>query len=148
MVTSLDTERTLIEFLYFSSGDTGVSASLVLHGTPPFQVYYRMQRDKEPPRDMVKTFATSRGDFTLQPDQSGFYSFSFTQLSDANYKKVDLKGPSIDQVIHPLASADFAHTGGVMGKGKKSISSCGGSSVDVDVDLKVRFYSPSACAGN
>lgn len=96
-----------------------------------------MQRDKEAPLDKVKTFATSRGDFTLQPDQSGFYSFSFTQLSDANYKKIDLKGPSIDQVIHPLASAEFVHSGGATGRGKKSISSCGGSTVDVDVDLKV-----------
>lgn len=115
-----------------------MSASLVLHGAAPFQVYYRMQRDKEPPREMVKTFATSRGDFTLQPDQSGYYSFSFTHISDANYKKVELRGPSIDQVIHPLASVDFAAGAGASGRGKRSISSCGGSFVDIDVDLKVR----------
>ncbi|KAI6096213.1 hypothetical protein EDD16DRAFT_690406 [Pisolithus croceorrhizus] len=31
------------------SGDTGVSAALILHGAPPFQVYYRTQRDTKVP---------------------------------------------------------------------------------------------------
>ncbi|KAG6841771.1 hypothetical protein C0991_007100 [Blastosporella zonata] len=75
------------------SGDTGVSASLVLRGTPPFQVYYRMQRDNEEPRDLTKTFSTSRGELTLQPERSGHYKFTFTQISDTHYKKVELQGP-------------------------------------------------------
>ena len=124
----------------FSSGDTGVSASLVLHGSPPFQVYYTMQKDKEAPKEMVETFPTSRGEFTIQPERSGHYIFNFAKLSDANYKRVPLKGPSIDQIVHPPASADFAHnTPGARGgrSSRKRISSCSGNIVDVDVDLRV-----------
>ncbi|KAI9512489.1 hypothetical protein F5148DRAFT_1162138 [Russula earlei] len=114
------------------SGDTGVAASLVLHGTPPFHVYYRMQRDKEPARELVKTFYNSRGEMTLQPSQSGHYIYSFSHLSDANYNKVDLKGPTIDQIVHPLASAYFAASSG---RDRVTINSCSENSVDVDVNL-------------
>ncbi|KAH8835558.1 hypothetical protein DL96DRAFT_1666285 [Flagelloscypha sp. PMI_526] len=114
------------------SGDTGVSASLVMHGTPPFILYYRMQRDKQPPRDLSKTFPSSRGELTIQPQDDGHFVFSITQLSDANYQRVAINAPSIDQVIHPLASAEFVQSG----HGRKRISSCGGNIVEVDVDLK------------
>ncbi|KAI0321354.1 hypothetical protein OF83DRAFT_1168509 [Amylostereum chailletii] len=118
------------------SGDTGVAASLVLHGTPPFHVHYRMQRDKEPPRELVKTFHTSRAEMTLQPPQSGHYVYSFSHLSDANYNKVELKGPSIDQMVHPLATASFVNQGS-SGRGEKTvINSCSGDVVDVDVELR------------
>ena len=120
-----------------SSGDIGVSASLVLHGTPPFQVYYRSQRDNEPARELSKTFPTARGELTVQPDRSGHYTFKIHQVSDANYKKVDIKGSAIELDVHPPPSADFignAHGG----RGKKSISSCSGSKVDVDIELRVR----------
>jgi nucleoporin POM152 len=118
----------------FSSGDTGVAASLVLHGTPPFHVYYRMQRDKEPARELVKTFYNSRGEMTVQPSQSGHYIYSFSHLSDANYNKVELKGPTVDQIVHPLASAVFA---GSSGRDRLTINSCSENSVDVDVNLMV-----------
>ena len=95
-----------------------------------------MQKDREAAKELVKTFPTSRGEFTIQPDRSGHYVFTFSQLSDANYKKVPLKGLSINQVVHPPASADFAHNRpGV--RGRKKISSCSGDKVDVEVDLKV-----------
>lgn len=113
-----------------------MSASLVLHGTPPFQVYYRMQRDNEPPKEISKSFTSSRGELTIQPERSGHYTFTFLHLSDANYKKVNLNGPSIDQVVHPPAHAEFSHREPV-GRGKRKISSCSGSTVDVDVDLRV-----------
>ncbi|KAK7058444.1 hypothetical protein VNI00_002078 [Paramarasmius palmivorus] len=118
------------------SGDTGVSASLVLHGAPPFTVYYREQKDSEPPREIPKTFATSRGELTIQPERSGHYTFTFTQISDANYKKVELKGPTIDQIIHPPAHAEFVNADPVGGRKKKGISSCEGDIIDVDVDLR------------
>ena len=121
----------------FSSGDTGVSAALVLRGTPPFQVYYRMQRDDEPPRELHKTFVGARGELTLQPDRSGHYTFTFVQLSDANYKRVELTGPTIDQVVHPLATADFALNQQEYGRGRRTINSCSGNTVSVDVDMKV-----------
>ncbi len=124
-----------------SSGDIGVSASLVLHGTPPFQVYYRSQRDTEPPRELSKTFSTSRGELTIQPDRSGHYNFQIYQVSDANYKKVDLKGSAIELDVHPPPSADFV--GNVHGaRSKKSISSCSGSNVEVEIELRVSDRTP------
>lgn len=93
--------------------------------------------DKEPPREDVRTFTSSRGEFSLQPSKSGHYTWSFTQISDAYYK-VALSGPSIDQVIHPLAHAEFV-AGPSGGRGKKQVSSCEGGFVDVDVDLRVSY---------
>ncbi|KAG9314090.1 hypothetical protein JVU11DRAFT_4871 [Chiua virens] len=117
------------------SGDTGVSASLIFHGAPPFQVYYRTQRDKEEPRDLFKTFSSSRGELTLQPEHSGHYFYTFLSMSDANYKKVELSGPSIDQIVHPLAAADFASTVGA-GRSKRMVNSCSGDMIDIDIDLR------------
>jgi nucleoporin POM152 len=112
-------------------------ASLILHGTPPFVVYYRTQQDKEPARELSKTFPGSRGELSLQPERSGHYSYSFIQISDANYKKVELQGPSIDQVVHPLAAAEFASGQAGSMRNKRVLSSCSGDTVDVDVDLRV-----------
>lgn len=123
----------------YSSGDTGVSASLIFHGTPPFQVYYRTKRDREEPRDVFKTFGSSRGELTLQPEHSGHYFYTFLHLSDANYKKVELNGPSIDQIVHPLAAADFVPTAGT-GRPKRMVNSCSGNMVDVEVDLRVSHF--------
>ncbi|KAJ3880807.1 hypothetical protein F5051DRAFT_145454 [Lentinula edodes] len=117
------------------SGDTGVSATLVLHGTPPFHVYYTVQKDSEVPKEMSKTFASSRGQFTLQPEQSGHYIFTFTKISDANYQRVEFDGPSINQIIHPPASADFIGIPKGPGR-KKAINSCEGRLVDVEVELR------------
>ncbi|KAF9270637.1 hypothetical protein L218DRAFT_849562 [Marasmius fiardii PR-910] len=119
------------------SGDIGVSASLVLHGAPPFRVYYQMQKDSEPAVEKAEVFSTSRGEFTVRPEHSGHYTFTFTKMSDANYKKVELDGPTIDQIVHPPASADFITRGESNGgRQKKSISSCEGDLVDVDVELR------------
>ncbi|KAF8807863.1 hypothetical protein BYT27DRAFT_7139354 [Phlegmacium glaucopus] len=117
------------------SGDTGVSASLILRGTPPFQLYYHMQRDNEATREISKTFTSSRAELTFQPERSGHYVFAFSSISDANYRKVELQGPSIDQIIHPLASADFSELHGP-GRSKRIISTCSGDTVDIHVDLR------------
>lgn len=92
-----------------------------------------MQRDNEPPQERSKTFANSRGELTLQPDKSGHYIFTFVAMSDANYRKVELKGPSIEQTVHPLASADFAESV----SNRRTASSCAGDTVGVDIDLRV-----------
>lgn len=63
-------------------------------------------------------------------------------MSDAHYKKVELKGPSIDQVIHPLAAADFASGHGATGRNKRTISSCEGDMVDIDVELRASLIIP------
>jgi len=106
-----------------------------MHGTPPFQVYYRTQRNGESPRELVKTFTSSRGELTLQPEHSGHYYYTFVQLSDAYYKQIALDGPNIDQVVHPPASADFAG-----GRGKRIVSTCEGTTVGIEVDLRVRIF--------
>lgn len=101
-------------------------------------MYYTERKDKEPPREAEpKTFAGSRGEFTIHPEHSGHYTFAFTRISDANYKRIELKGPSIDQVIHPPASADFAHNT-ARSVGRKKLGNCEGKTVNLDVDLKVR----------
>lgn len=115
-----------------SSGDTGVSASLILRGTPPFQIFYLVQRDREPPREYSKTFSHSRGELSVQPERSGHYVFTFVRMSDANYRRIALDGPTIEQIIHPLASADFADSQ------RAILSTCSGSTIDVDVHLRVR----------
>ena len=119
-----------------SSGDIGASAVLVLHGTSPFQAYYRSQRDTEPPRELSKTFSTARGELTVQPDRSGHYTSKIHQTSDTNYKKIELKGSAIELDVYPPPSADFVGNSHG-GRGKKSISSCSGNLVDVDVELRV-----------
>lgn len=111
-----------------------------MHGTPPYTVFYRMQKDSNTAVERSKTFATSRGEITIQPEHSGHYMFTFIRISDANYKKIELDGPTIDQIVHPPASADFLtrdeHTGG---RNKKVISTCSGNTIDVDVELRVGF---------
>jgi len=118
--------------MYLSSGDTGVSASLVLHGQAPFRVYYTEQRDDQPPLERSMVFSHSRGELAMQPDKSGHYIFTFVSISDSNYAKVKLDGPIIDQVVHPLVSVEFAGSAS-----KKTISSCAGDTVPVDLELKV-----------
>jgi len=97
-----------------------------------------MQRDREPPRESVKTFNSPRGELAIQPPQSGHYIYSFSYLSDANYNRVELKGPSIDQVVHPLATAKFVQAG-LPGREKKTLNSCSGDTVDLDVELTVGY---------
>ncbi|TFK30930.1 nucleoporin Pom152 [Coprinopsis marcescibilis] len=130
-----------VSFAARDSGDYTISSikgkysNLILRGTPPFVVYYRTQRDKEPPKELNRSFSSSRGEFPIQPERSGSYSFTFTALSDANYRRVALQGPSIDQIIRPRANADFAHSQ-TSGKNKREINSCAGEFIDVEVDLK------------
>ncbi|KAI5121322.1 hypothetical protein M0805_003789 [Coniferiporia weirii] len=118
------------------SGDTGVSAFLVLHGKPPFQVVYQQRRNSEPVEEMSRMFQGSRGEIILQPERSGNYTYTFVHLNDANYKRVKLDGPSINQIVHPLASASFVFNSASGVGSKRSINSCSGNVVDVEVDLR------------
>ncbi|KAJ3558980.1 hypothetical protein NM688_g617 [Phlebia brevispora] len=97
------------------SGDTGVSASLVLHGTPPFHVYYSMQRDNEPAVEKFKAFTTSRATQITR----GWISRDLVSI----------------RLYTPPASADFVYnlSGG---RSRKKISSCSGTEVEVEVELK------------
>ena len=114
-----------------SSGDTGVSADLVLHGTPPFTVTWTSSYEGRPETTHTRKFDGSRGAFTLQPEHSGTYKYAFTKLADANYEDIKLPGPSVELNVHPVAGAKLL-------KGKSSdVYSCTGGDVDIDVELKV-----------
>lgn len=123
--------------IHLSSGDIGVSASIELQGTPPFQLFYHIKRDNEPMRDLSKTITTFRDELTLQPARSGKYVFAFFQISDANYKKVELHGPTIDQVIPQFVTADFVGGEIVAGSKRRLHKSCESGTVAIEVELKV-----------
>ncbi|KIY73469.1 hypothetical protein CYLTODRAFT_485323 [Cylindrobasidium torrendii FP15055 ss-10] len=116
------------------SGDTGVSFTPVMHGAAPFTLHYTTQRDSEPAREYQQTFPTSRGELLVQPEQSGHYVIKFLAISDANYKRVALDGPVIDQIVHSPALADFALPSGA--RNKRQMSTCDGDAIDVAVDLR------------
>ncbi|KAF8885158.1 hypothetical protein BD779DRAFT_1471742 [Infundibulicybe gibba] len=81
------------------TGDTGMSALVSLQGTPPFELWYRIQRNEEPFHERSTLFKTDhQGEVLLEPAQPGRYVYTFYQLSDANYKKIELPGPKIEQV--------------------------------------------------
>lgn len=58
-------------------------------------------------------------------------------MSDANYEDVKLDGPTINQVVHPLAAAEFVTSAQMYNK--QVLHSCSGSMVDIGVELKVSF---------
>jgi nucleoporin POM152 len=120
-----------------SSADTGIIASLLLHGQPPFHVTYMMKHESDPWLSLEEHFSGSRGKILLQPEERGRYQYLFTKISDAHYKNVDIIGTEkIEQTVRPLALAQFARS--AAGKaGNLEVSSCEGTSVEVDVELKV-----------
>ncbi|EJD40811.1 hypothetical protein AURDEDRAFT_170228 [Auricularia subglabra TFB-10046 SS5] len=81
----------------WSSGDTSVSASLVLHGTPLFAVQWTaQQKGKGRETTHKKTFSGSRSAFTMQPEASGAWRYAFARLSDANYKDLGLDRRAVE----------------------------------------------------
>ncbi|KAL1708824.1 hypothetical protein EV121DRAFT_196368 [Schizophyllum commune] len=120
------------EKIHECSGDTGVRAGLLLHGTPPFQVTYQAQKGRGTPRTHTMTFQSSRDEIIIRPPEEGDYTFSITHISDAYYKKEEVKAKSMKQTIHPVASAEFAGSG----RRKQRLSICEDRTIDVDVHLR------------
>ena len=115
--------------LSHSSGDVGVTANLVLHGTPPFQVFHKTAHNgRETTNSTI--INGSRGEITLQPERSGSYVYQFVSLSDAHYNQVPLNSAPIKQTVHPLANAGFSSKGR-----ETTVQSCSGNVVDVPVTL-------------
>ena len=107
-----------------------------MHGVAPFVLVYTERHDKNPPKTLVKTFNTARGEIVLKPQRSGSYTYTFTHMSDRNYQKVPIAGtPSTTRHVHPLASAAFVRTGDARGL----MSNCEGESIDMELDLSVRY---------
>lgn len=88
-------------------------------------------------KELSRSFQGSRGEVVLQPESSGSYTYTFSQLSDANYQRVAMNGPSINQLVHPLASANFVFHGSHGVGAKRTINSCSGNIVDVEVEMRV-----------
>ncbi|KAG8796919.1 hypothetical protein FRC17_007911, partial [Serendipita sp. 399] len=122
--------------LHECSGDVGVTANLVLHGTPPFRVYYTTSHNKGQETTNSTLISGSRGEITLQPERSGSYVYKFISLSDRNYKNIPLNGPVISQTVHPLASATFAGTSSRASGRETTVQSCSGDVVEVPIGLK------------
>ena len=126
-----------------SSSDTGVSATALLHGAAPFVLVYTEKHDRNPPKTLVKTFNTVRGEIVLKPERSGSYTYTFTHISDRNYQKVPIIGtPSTTRHVHPLASAAFVHRTGP-GDARGRISNCDGESIDMELNLSVCYVQES-----
>ncbi|TFK64436.1 hypothetical protein BDN72DRAFT_264822 [Pluteus cervinus] len=107
-------------------GEKSLVVSLLFHGTAPFHLMYQVRRDKNTAAEIEKSFGSERATLTFEPDQSGHYVYTFRYLNDANYKKVDPRGPTITQDIGWQAAASFVH---------RRINSCDFGSVPVEVDL-------------
>lgn len=112
-----------------SSADVGVTASLVLHGTPPFQVSYKTIKKGGSTTTESKLISGSRADVTLTPGQAGSFTFQFDRLSDFYYKNELIDAPTMSLTVHPLAFAKFGKTE------KQTVQSCSGDIVDVPLDL-------------
>lgn len=131
----------ILILLFKSSGDVGVTANLVLHGQPPFHIYYTTTHPNGQESTNMSVISGSRGEITLQPERSGSYAYKFTSLSDNNYKHVPLNAPVMKQTVHPLASASFVGTNpGASGHrgagGETTVQSCSGDTVAIPVSLK------------
>lgn len=118
-----------------SASDTGVTAIAILHGAPPFVLYYTIKHDRNPPKTVSKTFNSQRAEIVLKPERSGTYTYTFSHLTDKHYAKVPLQGtPTTTQQVHPLAVAQFVGRGSSAGN---AISNCEGQTVDFELDLRV-----------
>jgi nucleoporin POM152 len=98
-----------------------------------------MKYESEQWISLEEQFTSSRGKIQLQPEERGRYQYLFTKISDAHYKNVDIIGAElVEQTVRPLALAQFTRL--AMGRnGRLEVSSCEGTSVEVDVELKVRL---------
>lgn len=116
-----------------SSSDTGTTAILILHGTPPFVVSYTTSHDRSTPKTISKTFNSQRAEIVLKPERSGTYTYTFTHITDKFYSNVPLeKGMQTTQTVHPLAVAQFV--------GARRASNCEAAEEDLELDLRVRCF--------
>ncbi|KAG8913550.1 hypothetical protein FRC01_004485, partial [Tulasnella sp. 417] len=137
----LPTADVKLETLHECSGDVGVKASLVLHGTPPYTIFYTESKNREHAREQQKRITSARDEIVFQPESSGTYTYTFTHVSDKHYQKVPLtgEGRSIRKIVHPVASADFVRSypsRGQEGKTSSQMNSCSGKTVEFQVDLR------------
>lgn len=133
--------------------DVGVTASFDFTGSPPFKLDYTEQRKGGRAKFLSQTFQSHHGSIVLRPEQEGVYTYvgtsssgglrkanglikTFTTLSDRKYKKVAVDKEPIQQTVHPLANVEI-----VENFRRRTLYSCSGDVVDIDIDARVSSLS-------
>ncbi|PWN51672.1 putative nuclear pore membrane protein [Violaceomyces palustris] len=118
------------------AGPVGVKALSVFTGTPPFKLEYEIKREGNPALRQMKTITgKTRAEIEFRPNTEGVVTYKFLKLADANYKDMELDGPSFTQVVHPLASAKFVADSGRTDGARAVIQSCAGNKAQAEVEL-------------
>ena len=120
------------------AGPVGVKALSVLTGTPPFRLVYEVRKEgREPTRQIRNILDQTRDELEFRPNTEGAVTYKFLKLNDANYKDMDLDGPTFTQVVHPLATARFAADRGRTGGASRPIEvhTCAGNRAQAQVEL-------------
>lgn len=108
----------------------GLRATLDLIGSPPYDVQYTVRRkDENQHRTEHVRLNGAREQIELTPPTAGHYVYTFTEVSDAVYKHLDLKPQNlvIEQDVKPSATALFT--------GSRSTIACVDSTATFDVAL-------------
>ena len=108
----------------------GLRATLDLIGSPPYDVQYTVRRkDEKQYRTEHVRLNGAREQIELTPPTAGHYVYTFTEVSDAVYKFLDLKPQNlvIEQDVKPSATALFT--------GSRSRIACVDSTATFDVAL-------------
>ena len=117
------------------AGSVGVKALAILSGTPPFRIKYTIQPKGKPMSMHEKVIDRTRDEIEFRPSAEGQITYTFTGLSDANYRDIKLDGPSFTQNLHPIAKAEFAGTQQTRGPAVV-LYSCEGNTSTADVRLE------------
>jgi hypothetical protein len=118
-----------------SYGEKGVTAELSFKGVPPFQLIYEIQRNKEMPQQVAKSFFRLKEDLVLEPTLDGHYIYTFSQVSDGNYKNIPILEQRFQQDVSVPPSAVFVS--GRDGPAGRMMDTCETEIVPVEVELRV-----------
>ncbi|PWN88247.1 hypothetical protein FA10DRAFT_268452 [Acaromyces ingoldii] len=119
------------------AGPVGVKALAVLSGTPPFRLAYTVQTKGRAPVAQERYIERTRDEIEFRPSQEGEVTYTFTGLSDANYReRIALDGPKFTQSLHPIAKARFAGSSSTDGSGSLVVQSCEGDRAQAQVLLE------------
>ncbi|BFZ60840.1 hypothetical protein YB2330_001892 [Saitoella coloradoensis] len=114
------------------AGSIGVTADLTFMGAPPFEVAYRITKDKKHVQVNRVKISRSRHQLKFMPEEAGHYDYQFLSLDDDNYIGVPLDSKTFqtEAKVFPLAGASFVDAGR-----PSQHQTCIGGTVDLDVKL-------------
>ncbi|KAI9013365.1 hypothetical protein CLU79DRAFT_890506 [Phycomyces nitens] len=117
------------------NNEIGMRFLVELQGAPPFNLEYQVLKQTPNGRIVVEhkreKINQSRHIFTYLPSNSGEYTYEFTSLDDAIYKRQDPKIKPIKQVVRPQPSARFSRKL----QEKNNLRTCVGDNINLDVEL-------------